>query len=169
MVIIITLKTALDDMTRSHLSVSHWHVQAHNLCECLKQPKGQCFPDHTACMQGVTAGLQCADSTIVSAPQSYALQSSAMQRHAQSLHVCADTLLSVLKVMRTQQLWMSAWAALDPWRWCKEKTAQFMLKRWVRRLQAEGVITELAASDIQECFTIPQVCSGTPCKPCPTI
>ncbi|KAL0047080.1 hypothetical protein WJX82_005974 [Trebouxia sp. C0006] len=67
-----------------------------------------------------------------------------------------DTLLSVLKVMRTQQLWMSAWAALAPWGWCKEKTAQFMLKRWLRRLQAEGVVTELATSDIQECFTIPQ-------------
>ena len=77
-------------------------------------------------------------------------------------HVCADTLLGVLKVMRTQHLWMSAWAALAPWGWCREKTGRFMLKRWLRRIQAEDVITELVASDIQECFTIPQVCPGRP-------
>ncbi len=48
MIIIITLDTALDDMTRSHISVGHLLVQAHNLCACLKKPKVQCFLNHTA-------------------------------------------------------------------------------------------------------------------------
>jgi len=74
-------------------------------------------------------------------------------------HVCAGTLLSVLKVMRTQQLWMSAWAALGPWGWCRDKKTPLMFKRWLRRLQAGDVVSELTVSDIQECFTIPQVCS----------
>ena len=94
-----------------------------------------------------------------------AVQCNAMQCNAMQCiisHVCADTLLGVLKVMRTQHLWMSAWAALAPWGWCREKTGRFMLKRWLRRIQAEDVITELVASDIQECFTIPQVCPGRP-------
>ena len=77
-------------------------------------------------------------------------------------HVCADTLLGVLKVMRTQHLWVSAWVALGPWGWCKDKKAPFMFKRWLRRLQPEQVVTEPIISDIQECFTIPQVCSGMP-------
>jgi len=87
-----------------------------------------------------------------------AVQCNATQRMIS--HVCADTLWSVLKVVRTQHLWMSAWAALGPWGWCRDKKAPFMLKRWLRRLQAEEVVTELAVSDIQECLIIPQVCSG---------
>ncbi len=92
--------------------------------------------------------------------QCNAMQCSAV--HSITSHVCADTLLSRLKVMRTQHLWMSAWAALDPWAWCREKSAQFMFRRWLKRLQAEGVVTELTASDIQECFTFLQVCWGIP-------
>ncbi len=38
-IIIIALKTALDSMTRSHISVSNLHVQAQNLYRCLKKPK----------------------------------------------------------------------------------------------------------------------------------
>ncbi|KAL0038943.1 hypothetical protein WJX77_002847 [Trebouxia sp. C0004] len=43
-----------------------------------------------------------------------------------------------------------------PLGWCRDKKAPFMLKRWLRRLQAQHVVTQLAVSDIQECFTIPQ-------------
>ncbi len=38
---VITLNTALDDMTKSHISVRFLHVQAHNLCEYLKKRKVQ--------------------------------------------------------------------------------------------------------------------------------
>ncbi len=71
-------KQQLNSMTKSHTSVSHLYVQAQNLYRCLKKPNVSCFPDYMACMQDVTAGLQCPDSAILSALQSHASQSRAM-------------------------------------------------------------------------------------------
>ena len=74
-----------------------------------------------------------------------------------------DALVRALKVMRTEQPWMTAWAALGPGGWCKGKKIPLVFNRWLKELQQNDMLTAACVSDIQHCFTIKQVHFYHPC------
>jgi len=73
------------------------------------------------------------------------------------MSVVAVPLVRVLQQALSQDIWMSAQAALGPWDWCPDKRAPIKLKRWLRKLTAVDILSSDTAHQVEECFVIRQV------------
>ena len=65
-----------------------------------------------------------------------------------------------IKNLREDEPWMRAWAALRPWRWCKDRSAPDRLTQWLKTLIHDMVLTKHDMPKILDYLVVKLVSPG---------